>query len=624
MPRRGLKLKDTGLILALTPLLVELVFLAVLTYALNDAEQQAWQYNHTKEVMGAADYLIGLFSISSLALMELTVTHSPQASAQCDEALSKIPVQLDVMRALVKDYPEQVRILDELKVDIDAVAKQIYKHKKLVEDAIETQDFGAHSFPNLRAEKRKLKGSMERIVSKLKQFGEEEKKRHPATFEQAEASRREVKIVITVGVILNIGLAIGLALFFTRGTVRRVNTVTDNAMRLSAGKPLNPQLMGSDEIAYLDSVFHVMAEALAEAARKERAVVEQALDVICSLDSKGRFVSVNPAATQVWGYSKDELETKSLLQLISEGERDAVATLLSEVVKGGGETAQRKFETRIIGKEGAVVETEWSAHWSEADKVLFCVAHDISARKEMERIKQDFMAMVSHDLRSPLTSMQSLLMLLQMNAYGEIDDTGMVRIAHTEQDIERVIRMINDLLDMEKMEAGKFDLTLNEASIAKVIDRSVHSLKALAERQDLVIDVSTDDLRINCDEDRLVQVIVNLLSNAIKFSQKAGTVKVSAVLDDDRVKVAVTDSGVGISEENTKRLFSRYSQLEDGKRRGGTGLGLAICKAIVEAHGGTIGVDSKEGEGSTFWFCLPGVNTVSATSVADTISGRSC
>ncbi len=613
MALRGLKLKDTGLILALTPLLVELVFLAVLTYALNDAEQQAWQYNHAREVMTAGDSLIGLFSVSSLALMELTVTHSPQASAQCDEALSKIPDQLQTMRSLVRDYPEQVRIIDELKVDIDAVAKQIYKHKKLVDDAIQTQDFGAHSFPNLRSEKRKLKGSMERIVSKLRQFGEEERKRHPATFEQAEEKRRVVKVVIGIGVILNIGLAVGLALFFSRGTVRRVNTVTDNAMRLSAGKPLNPALNGADEIAYLDSVFHVMAEALAEAARKERAVVEQALDVICSLDGKGKFVSVNPAASQVWGYAQEELGEMTLTQLIPEGKREPVATLIAEAVRGGAATAQRKFETSIIGKNGDQVEMEWSAHWSEADKVLFCVAHDISARKEMERIKQDFMAMVSHDLRSPLTSMQSLLMLLQMNAYGELDDTGHLRIAHTEQDIERVIRLINDLLDMEKMESGKFDLTLNEAPIAKVIDRSVQSVKALAERQDLTIDVKADDLRVNCDEDRLVQVIVNLLSNAIKFSQKAGTVRIVASLENGQVKVAVSDDGVGISEENLTRLFSRYSQLDDGKKRGGTGLGLAICKAIVEAHGGTIGVDSKVGKGSTFWFCLPNVSAQKPT-----------
>lgn len=608
MTLRGLKLKDTGLILALTPLLVELVFLAVLTYALNDAEQQAWQYNHAKEVMAAGDALIGLFSVSSLALMELTVTHNPQASAQCDEALSKIPDQLQTMRNLVREYPEQVRILDELKVDIDAVAKQIYKHKRLVDDAIETQDFGAHSFPNLRSEKRKLKGSMERIVSKLRQFGEEERKRHPATFEQAEEKRRVVKIVIGIGVILNIGLAVGLALFFSRGTVRRVNTVTDNAMRLSAGKPLNPALQGSDEIAYLDSVFHVMADALAEAARKERAVVEQALDVICSLDATGRFVSVNPAATQVWGYAKEELDELPLTQLVLEGERDLVTRLLDEAVSGGA-AAQRKFETRIVSKTGGVVEMEWSAHWSEADKVLFCVAHDISSRKEMERIKQDFMAMISHDLRSPLTSMQSLLMLLQMNAYGELDDTGHLRITHTEQDIERVIRLINDLLDMEKMESGKFELTLKDASIARVVDRSINSVIALAERQDLTIDAMVDDLRVSCDEERLVQVVVNLLSNAIKFSQKAGTVRVQASLESGNVKVSVSDDGVGISAENMERLFSRYSQLEDGRKRGGTGLGLAICKAIVEAHGGTIGVDSKEGKGSTFWFCLPNTFT---------------
>ncbi len=248
---------------------------------------------------------------------------------------------------------------------------------------------------------------------------------------------------------------------------------------------------------------------------------------------------------------------------------------------------------------------------AELDRVFHEMAEALSEAKakqrEIDRLKQEFVAMISHDLRAPLTAIRGTLSLLAEGTYGELAETGQHRVRSAEQNVNRLISLINDLLDIERMEAGRLTLKPEDIPLAAIVEESIDSLRELADRRGIEWDVTVPDLEVRADYQRLVQLMVNLLSNAIKFSPERGKITISADRKDSCVEVQVIDRGPGIPAEYRKTVFERFHQIDspEGASRQGSGLGLAIARAIVECHQGSIGVDSEEGSGSTFWFRIP-------------------
>lgn len=229
-----------------------------------------------------------------------------------------------------------------------------------------------------------------------------------------------------------------------------------------------------------------------------------------------------------------------------------------------------------------------------------------SALTKAEQTKAEFISMISHDLRSPLTSLQFTFALAEKGAFGEINEKGKERFSRAEYTVERLVKLINELLDIEKMEAGMLNMVTAPEELDPIVKRAVDSVAGLAEAKSVEIEVLQSALEVNVEADRIVQVLVNLISNSIKFSPENSKITVSATELPTGIKITVADQGRGIPKEKLKIIFDRFSQVEheDATAHGGTGLGLAICKAIVEGHGGIIGVDSVEGEGSCFWFIV--------------------
>ncbi|MBX9947766.1 MAG: hypothetical protein K2Y39_01255 [Candidatus Obscuribacterales bacterium] len=234
--------------------------------------------------------------------------------------------------------------------------------------------------------------------------------------------------------------------------------------------------------------------------------------------------------------------------------------------------------------------------------------HSMSAAlTKAEQTKAEFISMISHDLRSPLTSLQFTFALAEKGAFGEINEKGKERFSKAEFTVERLVKLINELLDIEKMEAGMLNMVLSAESLDAIVRRGLDSVSGLADKKSIELDAPPSGLSVNAEAERIVQVLVNLLSNAIKFSPENSKIVVAAADLPTGVKVTVCDQGRGIPKDKLKEVFDRFAQVErdDATTHGGTGLGLAICKAIVEGHGGIIGVDSDEGAGSRFWFILP-------------------
>lgn len=248
---------------------------------------------------------------------------------------------------------------------------------------------------------------------------------------------------------------------------------------------------------------------------------------------------------------------------------------------------------------------------AELDRVFHEVTDAMMSAQKRERelleIKKQITAMVSHDLRAPLTSLQMTLNMLGDKTYGELNEQGKIRVKSSQQSVGRLIRMINDLLDLEKLEAGKMEMHLQLVPLPVIVVRSIEAVQELALEKNVEIDYDEKELDVMGDGDRLIQVLVNLLSNAVKFSPENSRIIINSQEVDGFVLLEVTDAGPGIPAGKQEQIFERFQQL-DNKTEGtkkGTGLGLAIARIIMEQHGGSIGVKSLDGQGSTFWIKLP-------------------
>ncbi len=248
------------------------------------------------------------------------------------------------------------------------------------------------------------------------------------------------------------------------------------------------------------------------------------------------------------------------------------------------------------------------------DKVFRSMAKTITEaraeREEIEQLKKDFITMISHDLRTPLSAVQGTLTLIADGVYGTISDSGVSKAKVAEESIGRLTNLANELLDIERLESKQLPIDLKPTQLQSAIQRSMESIQGFALYKKIEIQSAETDLIVMADEERLIQVIVNLLSNAIKFSADGSTVSVAtSMTESGQVEVRVTDQGRGISPAMSKEIFDRFRQVEkaDADNERGMGLGLAICKAIVSSHKGEIGVDSNDGKGCSFWFRLPPV-----------------
>jgi signal transduction histidine kinase len=242
-------------------------------------------------------------------------------------------------------------------------------------------------------------------------------------------------------------------------------------------------------------------------------------------------------------------------------------------------------------------------------RMFTAIITDLTELKKLDKMKDEFISTVSHELRTPLTSIKGALGLLDSSVLGEMPNQAksMIGIAHNNSN--RLVRLINDVLDIEKIEAGKMNFVLKEIELSPFLDQVVDANRAYALQHTVMLNLARidDDLKIKGDPDRLEQVVTNLLSNAVKYSLKGGRVFVTAEGRANTVRISIRDEGSGIPEDFQKKIFSKFAQADssDTRAHGGTGLGLTISKAIVEQHGGTIGFNTAENNGTTFYFDLP-------------------
>jgi PAS domain S-box-containing protein len=349
---------------------------------------------------------------------------------------------------------------------------------------------------------------------------------------------------------------------------------------------------------------------LAAMTQREDAIADYALDPFWSVDSSYKFIAASPAMHGLLGYQGNELINISFIDLVPDVEKERIKQTFDGAInnaKSGAVT--KKIETQIRSKNQSLTDVELSVEYSVQESSYYCVLSDISERKEIDRLKDQLTAMLSHDLRTPLTALEFSLALLLKDSSGSLTDEGKGIVKTGQNNVARLINLINQLLDLYKLESRELRLYLKDMPVAGIIAPTLESIENFAESKSIDIHVEADDLSVIADPDRLTQVLINLVSNAIKYSPANSTVVISVRKPraDSPVEIRVIDSGPGIAKEYQQSIFERFYMVESSKAEkvGSSGLGLAISKAIVEAHGGTIGVESELGKGSSFWFQIP-------------------
>ncbi len=418
--------------------------------------------------------------------------------------------------------------------------------------------------------------------------------------------RSQLRTLLFASLAVTVFSILSLARYLITNITSRLGVMSDNAYRLACDLPLNSPLPGKDEIAVLDRTFHDMARLLQEAHEKETAIVENAQDVICSLDDEGRFTSVNKAVETLIGLKPADLAGRQAVELILDEDVSTALQFFDQAQKG---KKSGTLEVRMRRNNGAVLDTLWSTQWSDKDNSLFCVIHDITLRKQAERLKEEVVAMVNHDLRTPLTTVQVSLQLLKESERGHLTPKGEALLESMSTSCVQLLHLTQDLLDLDRLDSGHLEMDIENCNIGLVAMHSIELTHGLAHKQKIKISTEIQDLFVKGDTQRLEQIITNILTNAMKYSPAGSRVHL-AVKKDPELSVAIVsvrDEGPGIPPAMQSQVFDRYQRIKENPSatNDGGGLGLAICKALVQQHGGKIWVESKVGQGSTFIFTVP-------------------
>jgi PAS domain S-box-containing protein len=404
--------------------------------------------------------------------------------------------------------------------------------------------------------------------------------------DRARALERRTGWLVTSGVLLALlvaGAAGGLALRRT-ASLRRANLLLT-----------------------VEAAERILARRAAERlARQNELLLNAAAEGIYGVDAHGYTTFVNPAAAAMLGYAADDLPGRpyeaTLLSSTAEGD-PVRAALLSGVPQTVRDATFRRADGARFPVEFTCTPIVEEGRMAGA-VITF---RDVTERREVDRMKDEFVSVVSHELRTPLTAIRGSLGLLAAGKAGEVPERGQRMLDIAVQNTDRLIRLINDILDLERIESGKVAMEPLPVNAAELAHNAAEVMLAIAERAGVGLFVEAASVRLLADADRILQVLTNLISNAVKFSAPGGSVEVRVEPAEGEARFRVADQGRGIPTDRLESIFERFQQVDssDSRQKGGTGLGLAICRTIVTQHGGRIWAESEPGAGSAFHFTLP-------------------
>lgn len=598
----SLTLLQQSLVLCGIPLVCELVLGGVLFCTNRQAEAEAHKQMASRTIIEAANATAADLNLSAAWMVEL----DRQKLRLGVEAFMRLHDDLESLKELVQDSPAQLAIVERALARWHEAYRVFLQGRDIRKSVGTTLSLAAYVQLQHCFKQMAILGDA--MVADLKAV---------VTLETQELARQgsepilsnednRLSALVTFALALMAAIAAALAIQFNKSTVSHLKGIVTTAGLLAKRQALPPAQTGRDEISTLDAAIHKMAAAIERSTREQRSIIAYASDVILSLDEHGKLVDVSPAALPVLGYTPAELTGTSFANLLR-GDNERFSILLSQ-------HRSETIELEARHKDGRQLDLLFSARWSEGEQAFFCIVHDNTSQKQLEKVKEQLLATMNEELTQPLLALGAVNQALFAGQYGQLNASGLAKLEATQRQVARMLSLMQDVIALDNLDAGRFHLEQKETSLPAIIERAVEALQTVAaQRQVKIATGSLCDQSIIADENRLEQVLTNLLSNAIKYTEPGTTITASCIDAGDRLEVLVEDCGPGVPPDLAEAIFERFRQVQaaDARRLRGTGLGLYICKMLIEGHGGAIGVRPRLPAGSTFWFTLPKAGTAS-------------
>ena len=615
-----LKLAHKGVIILVLPLVVQAGCYVELKRQLAATEAQARKADARREIVTLVNALFISGFDSFNALVTFSAYGGRDRSRSRDAYIQRLKSQIGELADRLERDAKEPKTAETLREYGRAYTRAFEAwHTK-----IDKGDAQAFSLFTGIEENNKFKTSAIQFMKLLRKIGEAQQAKLAPESSIEYNTRANLQRSMDLAVTLSAFIAILLGVFFLRGTVTQLSILKSNASRFARKELLHAPLSVNDEIGEVDKVFHEMANALTAAQVKEHEMLDQLqagkdrLDrvieniplAVVVTDETGIIQSFNTTAEKTFQYSRDEISGKPLTILFSGSEKEKTsADFLNKLIAG---ESGKSLQLEALSSQREVIPAEVSTTRFDSPEGIRYLAtiKDISERFRLEQMKRDFYAMVSHDIRTPLSSINGILQLVQRGRYGEIPVEVDEKLSTAEKNVDKLLALVSKLVEIEKLESGNLELSISSVKMDDLIAQSIDSTAQFAEAHKVELATSPNHLLVHADALYIGNVLTNLISNAIKFSPESSKVSIGAKDLGEFVEVSIIDEGPGVPARMQSQIFEKYRQAKPTRGRAkGFGLGLAICKSIVELHGGSIGVESKDGKenentGSRFWFRL--------------------
>jgi NtrC-family two-component system sensor histidine kinase KinB len=443
-------------------------------------------------------------------------------------------------------------------------------------------------------------------------------------FKASERARHVAKRATWSMVIIGsaaVGIGLGFSLLLSNLLVKPVRRMMEATQKISEGNyDVEISIQSSDELGDLTNDFNKMAKKLkayhdlnidqiVAEKRKSDAIIRSIDDGIVVVDNEFKVTGLNPTAAKALNIEYDQIQNKHFLEVVK---NEMLFNYVKQSVETGQPPSIEERKTIFTIEEG-----EKQRHYQfsitpvhgKPGSLLGVVLllRDVTRLTELDRLKSEFVMMASHELRTPLTSIGMSIKLLLEKTMGKLDGKEQQLLLAAHEDLQRLKNLVNNLLDLSKIEAGKMAMEFENISVHSLCQNATGVLKNQIDAKgvNVTLDLHPDLPNVKADANKIIWALTNLISNALRYTDSGGQIRLSAERIDPYIHVSVIDNGPGIPFEVQSKIFDKFVQIKSDKALGGSGLGLTICKEIIRAHGGTIWVDSTPGEGSTFTFTLP-------------------
>lgn len=430
-------------------------------------------------------------------------------------------------------------------------------------------------------------------------------------------------IIIIILFFAAIILSVCFLLWVSKDTVDKINIVSDNANRLANGdlsiEPIN--FSDSHEFQILALSFNKMKNnikdyinQLSSSEMRISSILNALNDCIITTNSLGEIESYNIATKKIFGYKKNEIIGHNINEIINtiDFNRYREDMFNAQKLIKDVKIIDNKYQLEGLKKDGTIIPIEVSYNEVEVEdqKVTTFVVHDITQHKAVEKMKDEFISVLSHELRTPLTSIKGTIGLASSGVLGVLPDKVSDILKIADNNCNRLADLINDILDLEKIKAGKMSFDFNNYAIDSIVNEALESSTSYAKQYNVEYTManSVGSAIVNVDKNRLIQALLNLLSNASKFSHPNSTVDIEITrINNSTIRVNIKDKGIGIPEEFQPQIYNTFSQADssDTRKKGGTGLGLSITKEILNMMHCKINFESKINEGTNFYIDIP-------------------